>query len=304
MSHSQRSIEGGREIFLEQLATFVRSLGLPQPHESIYHKTSPRGLLGILESRSIWATGIAYLNDTSEIALALDLVFVEMQRRMAAQELRADLFELLRYHMDSPLDEHIFVASFSAERDDLSQWRGYCPDAGGYALGVSADTLVELGARGFASLVPVLYEPEQQQNLIGSLLAATLSLESRLNAMESLSPQRQEDHLVAGFKSFLGIIAPMIKDRAFHHEREWRLVVNSGAAPLGTLKFRVGRSIIIPFVALSLSEPGARLHVPEVVVGPTGNPDPAIESVKLVLQRSGISFGAVTATQIPYRSAL
>jgi hypothetical protein len=38
----------------------------PKPAGLLYHYTDLRGLLGILESGSIWATHIRFLNDLSE----------------------------------------------------------------------------------------------------------------------------------------------------------------------------------------------------------------------------------------------
>lgn len=39
---------------------------------TLYHYTSDSGLLGIIETKSIWATNVRYLNDSKEYALALD----------------------------------------------------------------------------------------------------------------------------------------------------------------------------------------------------------------------------------------
>ena len=40
----------------------------------IYHYTSPEGILGIIESNSLWATDINYLNDSSELRYIYGLV--------------------------------------------------------------------------------------------------------------------------------------------------------------------------------------------------------------------------------------
>jgi len=45
----------------------------------IYHYTSLQGLLGIIESRSIWTTNIIYLNDTSELNYATKLFNEEVK---------------------------------------------------------------------------------------------------------------------------------------------------------------------------------------------------------------------------------
>src|SRR5262245_4608139 len=43
-----------------------------QPPRGLYHYTNSSGLMGILSSKKIWTTKLQYLNDSSEIELALD----------------------------------------------------------------------------------------------------------------------------------------------------------------------------------------------------------------------------------------
>lgn len=55
----------------------------------LYHYTSQRGLLGILESKKLWMTNILYLNDSSEFIYTWELVKPELSKRKK-------LFEVLR----------------------------------------------------------------------------------------------------------------------------------------------------------------------------------------------------------------
>lgn len=40
---------------------------LAEVHSELFHYTNAKGLIGIIESQSIWATHYAYLNDSEEI---------------------------------------------------------------------------------------------------------------------------------------------------------------------------------------------------------------------------------------------
>jgi hypothetical protein len=40
----------------------------------IYHYTTQRGLLGIIENRELWATNILYMNDSTEFSIVFQLV--------------------------------------------------------------------------------------------------------------------------------------------------------------------------------------------------------------------------------------
>jgi hypothetical protein len=44
-----------------------------ETEKTLYHYTSLEGLLGIIESKSIWATNVLYLNDASELNYSIDL---------------------------------------------------------------------------------------------------------------------------------------------------------------------------------------------------------------------------------------
>lgn len=44
----------------------------------LYHYTSLEGLMGIIESKSIWATNVLYLNDASELNYSLKLIEEEI----------------------------------------------------------------------------------------------------------------------------------------------------------------------------------------------------------------------------------
>ncbi|MCI0477009.1 MAG: hypothetical protein L0Y55_12240, partial [Anaerolineales bacterium] len=46
----------------------------PQLTSPIFHYTSASGLMGILDSNTIWATNIFYLNDFAELVLAIKRV--------------------------------------------------------------------------------------------------------------------------------------------------------------------------------------------------------------------------------------
>src|SRR5229473_5273124 len=69
--------------------SFAQHLQQPIP-EFLYHYTSQDGLLGIIESRSLWATNISYMNDATEFGLSVRLIrdrlLRELQNRKTKME--------------------------------------------------------------------------------------------------------------------------------------------------------------------------------------------------------------------------
>lgn len=50
------------------------------PEERIYHSTNFNGLMGIVESRSLWASDIRYMNDSAELKHTADLIRAEVTK--------------------------------------------------------------------------------------------------------------------------------------------------------------------------------------------------------------------------------
>jgi hypothetical protein len=300
MSQVPESADVGRNVFLKHLDAFVRSLGDPGLPESIYHYTSHAGLLGIVKCKSIWATDSSYLNDPSEMSLGFRFTFTEIRRRVHEQRLDEDLGNLLGHYVDVPANEPSFVASFSAARDDLSQWRAYCPDGSGYAIGLSVDDALQMGKSGGPALYEVQYRPEDHLRMANLVLDAAISLKQELWAVDSLTTQQRTDHLVTGFTTFLGIISPMMKDYAFHHEQEWRLVSTFTTMPYSKLNFRVGRRTLIPYISVPLADPKGPLHFKEIVIGPNATKHTPF-ALKAALAKYGITCYTVASSQSPYQ---
>ena len=61
----------------------IASLYADLPDETLYHYTNLKGLLGIVESRVLWASDIRYMNDASELKHTVDLIRIEIRQRIA-----------------------------------------------------------------------------------------------------------------------------------------------------------------------------------------------------------------------------
>lgn len=118
-------------------------LNLANAPPILYHYTSMPALLSIVESGRLRATHVRFLNDQSEIATMWEIVNRRLHKRInsakttAEQESLAEIIKIAESR--AALNE--FVASFSEKRDDLSQWRSYCPDGVGFNIGFSSRSL-------------------------------------------------------------------------------------------------------------------------------------------------------------------
>ena len=94
----------------------------------IYHYTSATSLLKIVESESVWATNIQYLNDISESAHCIDTLKKRISNYLVRNpsefgDVLQDAVSTAELGFDPP-----YVASFSVVQDSLPLWRSYCPN--------------------------------------------------------------------------------------------------------------------------------------------------------------------------------
>jgi hypothetical protein len=138
---------------------------------SVFHYTDSTGLLGILSSKTLFATHYRYLNDVSEGSLIRDLILpiledeiAEINPKLRERGLLKGFYEThgargnrlqaegFYTSLVNSLDDTTppFVLSFCRHTEEktikhglLSQWRGYA-GAAGFAIEFDEDELVEL----------------------------------------------------------------------------------------------------------------------------------------------------------------
>lgn len=276
----------------------IAELRASRPAGRLYHYTTQAGLLGIVTSRQIWATGIQYLNDTTEYGYAIELIReVSAGRKFLCASIAPDPISALMDGKWPGETEGLFVTSFSELPDQLSQWRAYSRGGNGFSLGFDWGAFAPALAHLPFSLSPCVYDPTIQRQLIGELLAPHLCPDSRPPDIDPVTALNK----LMSFLSEVIIVAPMFKHPAFAEEREWRLV--SAPLPAGHkgLGFREGRSTLVPYVPFPLEGPGLPFSLAEVVVGPTPHPKLSLRAVATLLAQAGLANITVRGSAVPFR---
>jgi DUF2971 family protein len=294
-----------------------------RPH-TLFHYTNGTGLQGILESNRVWATHAQYLNDSTELIYACEVIKAAVEQQIDDQA-PAAIIELGRQIVSllDPLHIHDFLrtymACFCEEGDLLSQWRGYGGGGGvgGYALGLEGR---QIGDRFFGERTPeqdlelfrVIYDDSVQKTLINSVVSRTFDV------LRSIEEKHGPD--AAGAAMFvcttfvqrqLAICLICFKSPAFSEEKEWRVVhVEPRDQPSGVaeVKFRTTATNIIPYIELDLSPQAGPFHnripLAKVVYGPSPHPDLLRSSLAMMLQRYGYRWPLteIERSTIPLRA--
>jgi hypothetical protein len=269
----------------------------------LYHYTGPEGAIGIIRSRHVWATHIAYLNDSREYTFAVDTaVRVIRQRRETATSDERDALDDLLTRMPAWMDPLSYVFSLSEEDDDLSQWRGYAPAGSGYALGFRGSAVRDFAAGAWWRVFPCIYTESEQVHLITELVTSWLDKRTAAERRASDSAFAVIQHDIDFFGPF-SVLAAAIKHPKFKAENEWRGVVIY-TRPEDRC-FRPGRSMIVPFVNVPIAPKPPEVVTdlfPRIVVGPTPHPELARRALTDLCSACGLHVRHVVQSGVPYRS--
>ncbi len=277
---------------LDELTAVAPSGGL------IFHYTSQQGLLGIIKDKALWLSSIRHLSDAKEFGYAVELARSKLNHRLQAERgpwngYYGKVLERLDA-IDAIQDLVLFVGSFSETADLLSQWRAYAPSGGGFSIGFEHEYLKTMANKQGLRIMKCIYDLREHEAI----------LENLINRAGTLVKNGECEQAVAGF--FVGLlrVAPALKDASFYEEREWRVVSDvlnpSDAKP----KFRVGKSMLIPYQEFKLAAGGQKMSVSRIIVGPTPHMSLSISSLAYLLSTSTNvdQTYSIEHSRVPYRS--
>lgn len=283
----------------------LRRLYATLPSDTLYHYTSLSGVLGIVESGHLRASDIRYMNDSTELRHTLELMREHITRRVIAGTDRPSLLNQLLDWLSHRIvgGPMLFGASFRANGNLLSQWRGYSVHGKGVSLGFDPWHILTCARRQHFQVGRCVYDPARQKALIEEVVDAV-----ERYADEAEHAGRDEAANQGIFEMIEGRLlrlAAILKHPAFEEEQEWRIVspVINDPADL-SVHFREGVSMLVPWYAFDLreSEDRASMGLDHVYLGPTGNIDLSMNSLALFLaQRGAGPRRGITYCQIPYR---
>ncbi len=280
------------------------------PQERLYHYTSFTGLLGIVDSGSLWASDIRYMNDSAELKHTADLIRTEITKRIRAGHEKPDLLnQFLDWVTHRITNGHmLFAASFRSNGNLLSQWRGYSRLGKGVSLGFNPEYILQCAKKQSFQIGKCIYNCKSQARLISQIIDAVEAL-AEIHDRDSDNPKEDGNHsyhpIFHLIESDLLRIAAILKHPSFREEEEWRIVspviTDYVKAPV---LFREGISMLVPFIRFNLvAEENAPIILDHLFLGPTPNITISMNSLTMFLSKNGIRpEKGISYCQIPYRA--
>jgi len=284
----------------KDLRTFETILKYQVP-PFLFHYTSAAGLQGIIDSSSIWASMIQFLNDTQELQGAISLCQSLLRRRRDKYEdvHERELLELLAASLNRVATVNICVCSFSAQPDLLSQWRGYCPPEGGYCIGFVGQMLIDSFKSHKFTVLPCVYDENTKKALLEDVLDFTVpELIAKRRRPTYLSSELLVEGALESFFRLFYEVAPIIKDSGFAEEKEWRAVSAPIPATDPRISYRPQGGLLKPYYELPLN---LRDQPFPIIAGPTPHKDLALKSLVTVVAKNQLP-ATPQPSRIPFRN--
>ncbi len=309
--------------------------------QEVWHYTTLDGFAGILSSGRIWATDARFTNDSTEFVHAREIVtkFLKTKEQDGSRFLFPveELSRMLDKAFDegalSPLENDVYISSFSADGDLKGQWAEYGDNYRGVSIGFDFRSIrppqeEEVGV----TFAPCIYDPNEKLRLIESSLApfehkiAELDERSMSKSWmdeqlrtwriidrifgqtferdqfeRKLQSEFEKEILESWGKVLFNLLrsAAHCKHPAFSAEQEWRLALarpRNRPHPSNPVLYR-GANGKIPYIPFNFFRDDDRVPITRVIAGPLCE---RTDEIRAILQANGYSIPSPSSA-IPFR---
>jgi hypothetical protein len=263
----------------------------------VWHYTNGEGLLGILQTSTLYATQIASLNDSNETTYATELFVSAVQQVLADRAGNADAVAFLNEVLDFVKKDNrhsthgtskFFVVCFSGDEDELTQWDRY-GQPNGYSIGFHTRGL---NREPNSWLYRVVYDREKQEKAAKKIAEATLKfyLEG-LTSDRASNPKLWGEEFFTAWDEWVYKLAPLAKDKKWRAENEYRIVHELKLAEMPVVRFAQKQTMLARYLPLDtpswVKRRSKLLPIAKIWVGPGGNQEFSRVSISLLLEQMG-----------------
>lgn len=231
----------------------------------LFHYTDIHAVSSMLQSGLMWASDIRYLNDHSEYRDGEGCIQETFKSRLG--ELDGAGSEKMIAHLESFLESsknsYTFICSLSEGEDLLSQWRGYCPRSGGYAIEFNLKDARDFGA----PLHTCIYARTDKESMASSLF----DLAKRIIIDRRGSKSKLFQTTWSNISRF--------KNSGFSEELERRIIIFKKTTD-PEIKYRPREGLLVPYMEFELPFQ----LIKTIWIGPCPNPELATLSLKGYLE--------------------
>lgn len=210
----------------------------------LYHYCGLEAFLSIIKNSTLWLSDIRKYNDYLECVYCRDKINEKIRGFLEddKEDLEAWNFGY-NINSDLSMDMISYVACFSENKDQLSQWRGYADNGAGIAVGFSRESFADLkeAAPSHISFRKVIYDEKEQEKFIEKIARESIK------AMETKPVAQVAAELNQNYR----LQFPVLKNASFEEEAEWRIIFNDS---FSKRKRHVGKNILFSGIRYTVRE--------------------------------------------------
>ncbi len=238
--------------------------------KSVYHYTSPEGLLGIINSKSIRFTDCQFMNDRSEYTHIIDLLdkvynnlkqekkydvdFVDrllnlLKKDYEYEEVKVDeISDKLKFKLTQ---NRYYIFCTSLAKDSLNMWNYYVKNGSfqGYRMEMTIENLLDcflsLGKDVEIFYGKIIYNNNSKEKLIKkSIIDTALKIQNISDSFDYQDNDLAQQDIFGDLLYYLQNFRLFFKDNAFKNEKEFRFIIKLPLNhDLGKKQIRNGFSI-------------------------------------------------------------
>jgi Protein of unknown function (DUF2971) len=280
----------------------------PDPEVIVWHYTSGNGLIGIVESGTLYSTQVSCLNDATEIRYAASKLREALTALLPTLAADEPALAMVKKYIELMQDDDVapnnvqlpfFVTCFSSIEDDLSQWRSYGGGENGYAVGFRVKDLFGVPN---SFVTRVNYDAAKHTELAKDAAEATVRFYKEGIADGG---ENWDDVFIGAWDAALTQVAPVLKDPGFELEREIRLIHHLQQSDICDLRVLQRKTMMSRHFPVRFPNGGhsrhPRLPIHRVMVGPSRHKAISRVSVDTLLRTHGYFNVEVSLSGRPYQ---
>ncbi len=210
----------------------------------LYHYCGLDAFLNIIKNSTLWLSDIRKSNDYLECVYCRDKINEKIRGFLEDDKEALEAWDFgYNINSDLSMDMISYVACFSENKDQLSQWRGYADNGAGIAVGFSRESFADLkeAAPSHISFRKVIYDEKEQEKFIERIARESIK------AMETKPVAQVAAELNQNYR----LQFPVLKNASFEEEAEWRIIFNDS---FSKRKRHVGKNILFSGIRYTVRE--------------------------------------------------
>ncbi len=278
----------------------------------LWHYTNADALIKILDTKTLFATHVDCLNDSSERIYFYELLNECIKERKRARAgipsddiiLYNALESALSIRNYLPISR--FVTCFSESWDDLNQWRGYGGGECGYAIAFKASSFKHMTEtmedKKNISIVKMNYCQKLHKQISNDFIQTALECRRIDRDIYGRYPYNWANNIFSTLLALADMRFAAMKHKAFSSEQEVRLETTLDLMDKHNnahLEFRQRHTLLAcHFPIWSENE---RLPIVHIAVGPSPQPRVTVQNVERLLRKHDCTGVPVLPSAAPYR---